>query len=129
MKLHYLDEWTAGRQRNAQLYREQLAALNVPVVLPGLKAHTTRHIYNQFVICGERRDDLQHFLKDRGIGSEVYYPLPMHMQTCFAHLGYRAGDFPVSEKLASTSLALPVYPELPAEDLAYVCATVKEFYG
>ena len=129
VKLHYLDEWTAGRQRNAQLYREQLAALNVPVILPGVKAHTTRHIYNQFVICGERRDDLQRFLKERGIGSEVYYPLPMHIQTCFAHLGYRVGDFPISEKLANTSLALPVYPELPPEDLAYVCATVKEFYG
>jgi dTDP-4-amino-4,6-dideoxygalactose transaminase len=129
VKLRYLDEWTAGRQRNAQLYREHLAALNVPVTAPGVKAHSTRHIYNQFVICGERRDELQRFLKDRGIGSEVYYPLPMHIQACFAHLGYRAGDFPISERLANTSLALPVYPELPAEDIAYVCAAVKEFYG
>jgi dTDP-4-amino-4,6-dideoxygalactose transaminase len=128
VKLRYLDGWTDSRQRNAQLYREQLTALDVPVILPGLKTHTTRHIYNQFVICGERRDELQQFLKDRGIGSEVYYPLPMHLQACFEYVGYRAGDFPVSERLAKNSLALPVYPELPPDDITYVCSALKEFY-
>ena len=64
----------------------------------------------------------------RGIGSEVYYPVPMHLQTCFEHLGYRSGEFPVSEELAVTSLALPVYPELPAEDIEYVCTALNDFY-
>ena len=99
------------------------------MTMPQRKAYQNRHIYNQFVICGERRDALQSYLKEHGIGTEIYYPLPMHLQTCFSHLGHRAGDFPVAERLAKESLALPVYPELTAEDIAYVCHTVNEFYA
>ncbi len=128
VKLTYLDGWTAGRQRNASLYRRTLTDLNAPVTLPAEKPYQNRHIYNQFVICGDRRDELQAFLKSRGIGTEVYYPVPMHLQTCFEHLGYRSGEFPVSEELAVTSLALPVYPELPAEDIEYVCKALNDFY-
>ena len=77
----------------------------------------------------EKRDALQVYLKDNGIGTEVYYPQPLHLQNCFADLGYRAGDFPVSERLAQSSLALPVYPELTPEDIEYVCQAVKAFYA
>lgn len=129
VKLRYLDQWTDGRQGNAGLYREMLRDLDVPVTLPHPKPYQTRHIYNQFVICSERRDGLQQYLKQHGIGTEVYYPLPMHLQTCFAHLGYKAGDFPISERLANESLALPVYPELKPDDIAYVCRTMKDFYS
>jgi dTDP-4-amino-4,6-dideoxygalactose transaminase len=127
VKLRYLDGWTAGRQANAARYRELLAgsAVRLPAVAP----HTTRHIYNQFVIRAERRDRLQEHLKAQGIGTEVYYPIAMHMQQCFAHLGYKAGDFPVSEACAADSLALPVHADLPPDDLAYVCDAIRSFYA
>ena len=88
-----------GRQRNAELYRKQLAGS--PVVFPAPVSYQTRHIYNQFVIRADRRDGLRNRLTERGIGSEIYYPLPLHLQKCFAYLGYREGDFPVSERLAT----------------------------
>jgi dTDP-4-amino-4,6-dideoxygalactose transaminase len=129
VKLRHLDSWSEGRQRNADLYRKLFDEKSVPVILPEPKDYQTRHIYNQFVIRGERRDELQAYLKNAGIGTEVYYPLPMHLQECFANLGYKAGDMPVSEKLAKDSLALPVYPELKREDLEYVVDTVRAFYA
>jgi dTDP-4-amino-4,6-dideoxygalactose transaminase len=128
IKLRHLDGWTEGRQRNANLYRQIIRDLRIPVNVPIEKPYQSRHIYNQFVIVGERRNELQAYLKEHGIGTEVYYPLPMHMQTCFLDLGYQAGDFPVSERLANESLALPVYPELQPEDIEYVCHTLKQFY-
>ena len=129
VKFRYLDDWTAGRQRNAELYRRYLAAGQAPVIVPEPAPTTTRHIYNQFVIQGKRRDELQSFLKQNGIGTEVYYPLPLHMQKCFADVGYREGDFPVSERLAKESLALPVYAELTPADLEYVADMVQAFYA
>lgn len=126
VKLRYLDEWTAGRGRNAQLYREQLAGVPVRVASP--RDYQTRHVYNQFVICGDHRDDLQRWLKEQGIGSEVYYPLPLHLQTCFEHLGHARGDFPVSERLANESLALPVHGEIAPDDIAYVSDAIRSFY-
>jgi dTDP-4-amino-4,6-dideoxygalactose transaminase len=128
VKLRHLDAWTEGRRRNAGLYRQIIGDLRIPVTVPVEKPYQTRHIYNQFVIVGERRDELQAYLKEQGIGTEVYYPLPMHIQTCFLNLGYQAGDFPVSERLAKQSLALPVYPELQPEDIEYVCQALKRFY-
>jgi dTDP-4-amino-4,6-dideoxygalactose transaminase len=128
VKLRYLDQWSDSRARNADIYRATLAALNVPVVPPQPAEYQTRHIYNQFVIRAERRDALQAHLKQQGIGSEVYYPLPLHLQRCYEFLGYRAGDFPVSELLAADSLALPVYPELEKDDIEYVCQTIQAFY-
>jgi dTDP-4-amino-4,6-dideoxygalactose transaminase len=128
IKLGHLDDWTEGRQRNANLYRQIIRDLRIPVAVPVEKPYQSRHIYNQFVIVGERRNELQEYLKQHGIGTEVYYPLPMHMQTCFLNLGYQAGDFPVSERLANESLALPVYPELQPEDIEYVCHSLKQFY-
>lgn len=129
VKLRRLDAWTQGRQQNASLYRQLIQELSIPVAPPLEKPYQTRHIYNQFVIVGDRRDELQAFLKERGIGTEIYYPLPMHLQTCFADLGYKPGDFPISERLANESLALPIYPELAADDIEYVCQALKEFYA
>lgn len=129
VKFRYLDSWTAGRQRNAALYRETIAALRLPVVAPTAAPYNTRHVYNQFSICAERRDELHAFLKQHGIGSEIYYPLPLHLQPCFADLGYQPGDFPVSEHLASRALALPIFAELAPEDIAQVCRAIAAFYG
>ena len=128
VKLRHLDQWSDGRARNADIYRETLAALEVPVAPPRPADYQTRHIYNQFVIRAEKRDALQAYLKQQGIGSEVYYPLPLHLQRCYEFLGYHAGDFPVSEQLAADSLALPIYPELEKDDIEYVCRTIQAFY-
>jgi len=127
VKFRHLDAWTRGRQENAALYRKLLAG--APVTPPAEAGYQTRHIYNQFCILCPQRDRLQSYLKENGIGTEVYYPLPLHLQECFADLGYRAGDFPVSERLAKESLALPVYAELRAEEVEYLCAMVRAFYG
>ncbi len=129
VKLPHLDAWTEGRRRNADIYRGIIRELDVPVSVPVEKAYQNRHIYNQFAIVGPRRNELQAYLKAQGIGTEVYYPVPMHLQKCFSHLGYHAGDFPVSERLANESLALPVYPELAPEDIEYTCRTLKAFYS
>jgi dTDP-4-amino-4,6-dideoxygalactose transaminase len=127
VKLKYLDGWTQGRQRNAAFYDAAFAsaglgqALRTPLALAGY-----RHIFNQYVVRVQNRDALKDRLTERGIGTEIYYPV---LQTCFAYLNHRAGDFPESERAAAETLALPVYPELSQEQLAYVVATVAEYYG
>lgn len=118
VKLKHLDEWTAARQRNADLYRGSAG------ISPALLPHR-RHIYNQFVIRTANRDALVANLKSAGIGSEIYYPLPLHLQECFANLGYKAGDFPESESAAQAVLALPIFPELTAGQIHAVTATLN----
>ncbi|MDY6905898.1 MAG: DegT/DnrJ/EryC1/StrS family aminotransferase [Thermodesulfobacteriota bacterium] len=128
IKLKHLDAWTEKRRQNADRYRElfQTAGLDDAVRLPA--AVQDRHIYNQFVISvAGRRDELRAFLQDNKVGSEVYYPVPLHLQNCFAHLGYNAGDFPVSEYAAEHTLALPIYPELTDEQLVYVVDQIAAF--
>jgi dTDP-4-amino-4,6-dideoxygalactose transaminase len=129
VKFARLDGWTDGRQRNADRYREALAGL-YPKVIPAAPAlYQTRHVYNQFVIRAQGRDALQAHLKAHGIGSEIYYPLCLHQQPCFADLGYKAGDFPVSERLAAESLALPVHAGLGHEDVDRVAGAIRSFYS
>jgi dTDP-4-amino-4,6-dideoxygalactose transaminase len=130
VKFKYLDGWTQARQRNAAYYDEAFAraGLGARVVTPRA-APGGRHIFNQYVVRVQRRDALKAFLAERGIGTEIYYPLPLHMQQCFAYLGYRSGDFPHSERAAAETLALPVYPELSQEQLAAVVACIAEFFA
>jgi dTDP-4-amino-4,6-dideoxygalactose transaminase len=130
VKLKYLDGWTAARQRNAGYYSAafEQAGLAPRVRPPSLAAHG-RHIFNQYVIRAERRDALRAALAERGIGSEIYYPVPLHLQQCFAYLGYAGGDFPESERAADETLALPIYPELTEAQLAAVVAGIRQFYG
>ncbi len=130
VKLNYLDQWTTARQENAARYRELFneAGLTEIVQLPVEKEE--RHIYNQFVIrAPEKRDELREFLKEGEIGTEVYYPVPLHLQDCFAHLGYKPGDFPVAEDAAKETLALPIYPELTDDQQKYVVDRIKAFYS
>jgi dTDP-4-amino-4,6-dideoxygalactose transaminase len=129
VKFRYLDNWTAGRQNHADRYRTQLAKLSLPVIAPAPAAYQTRHVYNQFAIRCSERDALQTYLKHQSIGSEVYYPLPLHLQPCYSDLGYKKGDFPVSEKLAAESLALPVHAELTTDDIDYICDCIRSFYS
>jgi dTDP-4-amino-4,6-dideoxygalactose transaminase len=130
IKLKYLDEWTRQRQENAGRYRElfEQAGLQDKIELP-LQIQE-RHIYNQFVIrVAANRDELREFLADSKIGTEVYYPVPMHLQECFSYLGHKTGDFPVAEQAARHTLALPIYPELTGGQQEYVVAKIAEFYG
>jgi dTDP-4-amino-4,6-dideoxygalactose transaminase len=126
VKLRYLDGETAGRQANAERYREALAGSDV--TLPTPAPWQTRHVYNQFVIRTPRRDDLKRYLAEQGVGTEIYYPAPLHLQPCFAGLGHAAGDFPESERAAAEVLALPIHSALSEEDIAYVAAGIRAFY-
>ena len=126
-KLPYLDRWIAGRRTNAALYEELLADLE-PVTTP-VVGEGNFHTYNQYTIRAERRDELRAFLDGKGIGSGVYYPVPLHLQPCFQTLGYAPGDFPVAEALCEEVLSLPIYPELGEERVRIVAAAVRDFYG
>jgi dTDP-4-amino-4,6-dideoxygalactose transaminase len=128
VKIEHLDQWTAGRQRNAAHYTARFRELGAPVQTPRVAPYQTRHIFNQYTLLCPRRDELRRALTEQSIGSEVYYPLPLHMQKCFADLGYKAGDFPVSERAAQEAISLPIYPELAPEDLNRVAEAVAAFY-
>ena len=128
VKLKRLDDWTAGRQRNAAFYdaalrRAQLDAVQTPHASLGV-----RHIYNQYVIRARERDALRAYLTAAGVGTEIYYPVPLHLQQCFAYLGCKPGDYPQSERAAGETLALPIYPELSEAQLQYVVDTIAAYY-
>ena len=126
-KLPHLEAWSAARRRNAAYYDAafaDVADIGTPWVDP---ANTS--IYNQYTIRVSRRDELQAYLKERGIGSNVYYPLPLHLQPCFAYLGYAEGQCPEAEKAAREVLSLPVFPELATAQLDEVIAAVRGFFG
>ncbi len=124
VKLRHLDLWSEKRAKNAALYNALFEGSKVGTPLHDAR---TRHIYNQYVIRSSNRDGLKQHLADRGIGTEVYYPVPLHLQKCFAHLGYKPGDMPHSEAAALETLALPIYPELTEEQIRHVAQSVREF--
>ena len=131
VKLPHLDAWTVARQRNAQQYELMFgdAGIADKIELPFVRTGA-RHIFHQFVIRVRdgRRDALREHLRARGVGTDVYYPVPLHLQECFAFLGYQPGDFPIAEAAALETLALPVYPELTADQQDYVVSSVAEFF-
>ena len=131
IKLRHLDEWTAARQERAARYTESIArpGLRDVVRLPRVSEHATRHVYNQYTVRVPDREGLRAALAERGVGSAVYYPIPLHLQPCFRDLGYAAGDFPESERAAGEVLSLPLYPELTAEQQAYVVDCIASYYG
>jgi len=144
VKLPHLDSWTKKRQENAELYTKSFVAAGIAEEEGRIKydANNTAllpkavykefnlkyfHIYNQYVIRVENRDELRKHLTANEIGSEIYYPVPFHQQECFRYLGYKTGDFPVSEWCAKDSVALPIYPELTNEQIEFVVKTIKDF--
>jgi dTDP-4-amino-4,6-dideoxygalactose transaminase len=151
VKLKYLDTWTDRRRKNAAYYNslfQQSGLMEKGFVFPPTAVWESGsatsvldpksairnlklvgHIYNQYVIRAKRRDQLRGYLGEHGIGTEIYYPLPLHQQECFVELGHKAGDFPESEKAAAETLAFPIYPELEPAQLEYVVARVNTFYA
>jgi dTDP-4-amino-4,6-dideoxygalactose transaminase len=130
VKLPRLEGWTQGRRRNAGRYRQLFAeaGLDGVVTLPR-EPSGRRHIFNQFVIRAPRRDGLRAHLDAAGIGTEIYYPVPFHLQKCFESLGHRRGDFPHAERAAADSLALPIYSELTEAQQRQVVDAIARFYG
>ena len=129
IKLKYLDNWTEGRQRNADFYDNGLKNRDLlDYIDPPKRVKGYRHIFNQYILRCQRRDDLLNYLKSQNIGCEIYYPVTFNNQECFAYLGYKQGDFPEAERAASETLAIPVYPELNKEQKEYILASLKNFY-
>ena len=129
VKLPHLDNWTEARRANAQRYRQLFtdAGITEQLVVP-YERPDSRHIYNQYVVrVPGRRDELRAHLTEHGVGTDIYYPVPLHMQECFAYLGYKAGDMPESEKAANETLALPIFPEMTTEQQDHVVATIADF--
>jgi dTDP-4-amino-4,6-dideoxygalactose transaminase len=137
-KFHHLDAWSETRRQNASYYREVLSqagcvrsgedttnGTDIALQLPSESPHE-RHVFNQFVVRSSQRDKLVEFLQEQHIGTEIYYPQPMHLQECFAYLGHHRGDFPDSEAAAQESLALPIYAELTIEQQQAVVAAIVE---
>ena len=135
VKLPHLDSWGAGRREKVAFYRRAFAQhgleriLTLPIEPWSQSGLANHHIYNQFIVRAPRRDELRTFLKESGIGSEIYYPLPLHLQECFRSLGYSDGDFPQAERAALETIALPIFPELIEQQQEYVASKVAEFYG
>ncbi|RCK79984.1 MAG: Pleiotropic regulatory protein [Candidatus Ozemobacter sibiricus] len=125
-KLPLLAGWTEGRRRNADRYDHFFA--NNPKIQVPVRREGRYHIFNQYVIAVDRRDELKQHLTEKQIGCAIYYPLSLHQQECFSYLQYRQGDFPVAETAAKRTLALPIYPEIPAGGLEYVAQTINAFY-
>jgi dTDP-4-amino-4,6-dideoxygalactose transaminase len=129
VKFGHLEDWHRGRQRNAAYYDRAFARANAAQVVTPTAHPGYRHIYNQYVIRVPDRDRLRAYLGEQGVGTEIYYPVPLHMQKCFAYLGYKPEDCPESAKAAVETLALPIYPELEEWQLKHVVDTIAGFYG
>ena len=130
IKLKYLDGWSKARQENAEDYRKLFAASKIGdrITLPANVKNATRHIYNQFCVLFKhgQRDTVKAGLAKAEVGTDIYYPLPLHLQECFSYLGSKKGDFPVSERVAEQILALPIYPETTREQRAYVVSVIEK---
>ncbi|MDF0677254.1 MAG: DegT/DnrJ/EryC1/StrS family aminotransferase [Nitrospira sp.] len=137
VKLNYLDGWTKKRQENATRYETlfmqsgltQTGRVKLPEPVYRSSGAKHYHIYNQFVLRVEQRDALMAHLKQKGIGAEIYYPVPFHLQECFLYLGYKPGDFPESERAANETIAIPIYPELTPAQQSEVVEAIAAFYG
>jgi dTDP-4-amino-4,6-dideoxygalactose transaminase len=128
VKLAHLDTWTEARRQNANRYRRLFDAAGLSEIVGLPVERESRHIYNQFVIrVGKMRDALRRYLGEAGVGTEVYYPVPLHLQSCFSSLGHTPGDFPESEAAAEQTLALPIYPELSEAQQSFVVENIRAF--
>jgi len=126
IKLRHLENWTAQRRNVAAWYRALLGNLE-EVTLPA-EENGVKHVYHLFVILTPRRDELRSFLSEKGVGTGIHYPFPLHLQPAYQHLGLKEGSFPVAERVARECLSLPIYPELTREQVGYVCEQIKAFF-
>jgi dTDP-4-amino-4,6-dideoxygalactose transaminase len=126
VKLNYLSEWTEKRRAHAAAYRNLLAGIG-DIILPQEMPYA-KHVYHLFVIQTTHRDALQKYLTERGIGTGLHYPIPLHLQNCFQHLGYKNGDFPVAENLAKCCLSLPMFAELSDTQIEYVTSSIRSYF-
>lgn len=129
VKLQYLDRWTAARQGNARYYDDALKRAGTSPVFTPHRVPGYRHILNQYVLRAERRDELKQWLTENGVGTEIYYPIPLHLQKCFDYLGHNPDDCPESRRAASETLAIPIYPELSEAQRQHVVETISSFYS
>ncbi|HTV76176.1 MAG TPA: DegT/DnrJ/EryC1/StrS family aminotransferase, partial [Candidatus Baltobacteraceae bacterium] len=125
VKLKHLEKWTNERRRVARRYNELLK--NTPLQLPH-EADYAESAWHLYVVRHPNRDDLKKYLEDNGVGCALHYPLPLHLQKCYAHLGHKPGDFPVAEKAAREVLSLPIFPELTDVQIRRVAEVVKNFF-
>lgn len=125
VKLKKLNKWTAQRQQIAAWYDEALKDVE-GIILPKIAQGAT-HVYHLYVIRTNKRDELQKYLHDKGVGSLIHYPIPPHLQEAYQNLGYKKGDFPVAEEIADTALSLPLWPGMTKDDIILVCKTIKKF--
>jgi dTDP-4-amino-4,6-dideoxygalactose transaminase len=128
IKLRYLNGWTIQRQTIAKWYDAALKSISDDLVTPYVAPEAT-HCYHLYVIRTERRDALQRFLTERGIGTLIHYPIPPHLQKAYSNLGYKKGDFPIAEELASSCLSLPIWPGMTSDQVDEVAAAIKKFYS
>ncbi len=136
VKLKYLNNWTYQRIHNASQYKSlfndsgllETKQIQLPTPVYADTKTENHHVYNQFVIRANKRDQLRTHLYEQGVSSEIYYPVPLHLQECFRNLGYHEGDFPEAERAARETLALPIYPELSNDQQAYIVNTIRAFY-
>lgn len=126
VKLKYIEKWTSERQLIAKKY-DQLLSKNPKITVPYIDPKV-QHVYHLYVIKVDKRDQLQQFLKEKGIGTAIHYPIPPHLQKAYAYLDYNKGEFPIAEELADTSLSLPLYPGLNTESVNYICSSIDEFF-
>lgn len=124
VKLRYLDDWTKKRREHAEVYNSAFKDLDI--ITPKEESFNY-HIYNQYTIAVKNRDELRNYLKEKQVGHDTYYPVPLHLQECYKFLGYKKGDLPVSERKAGEVVSIPIYPELAKEEQEYVISTIKEF--
>lgn len=127
VKLKYLNQWHEQRRQKASVYDRELADFE-SLITPFAEDHNY-HIYNQYTLIAENRDALRDHLKEKGIGLDIYYPVPLHLQKCYEDLNYKPGDLPVSEKLADRVISIPVFPEMTDDQQSYVIESIKEFYS
>lgn len=126
VKLNYLNEWSLNRYERAQVYHGLLK--DTDIVVP-FEDENCKHVYHQYVIRCERRDELAKYLNEKGIGTAIYYPIPVHLLEVYKSLGYKEGDLPISDKACEKALALPMFPELTTEQQEYVVQCIKDFYN
>ncbi|WP_443663824.1 DegT/DnrJ/EryC1/StrS family aminotransferase, partial [Clostridium sp.] len=126
VKIKYINNAIKKRNHIAKLYMKGLQEcefVKIPKIIGNQKS-----VYYAFNVLADRRDELSEYLKANEIGTSIYYPIPLHLQKCFAYLGYKKGDFPVAEKTCERIIALPIYPEITEEEVEFVCETIKKFY-